>query len=121
MTIVKPIPVNLPFEPNSVPNASPYLIAAAERAGIFDDAEARAARYDAQRQWLQLKVLPHGMDGWQFRLITGPGVNQDSYVCDQGFGFKSFEDAKAKGDKAKQLRARAIEREREAYIKFGGK
>ncbi len=99
---------------------SPYVLEASKRAQLIED-ESRAARYDAQRQWLQLKVLPHGEDGWQFRLITGPGMNQDSYVCDQGFGFKSFESAKAQGEKAKQLRERAIERERAAYVEHGRK
>ncbi len=120
MSTVKPIPVNLPFETVPERQGSPYIVRAAERAQLIE-ADARAARYDAQRQWLQLKVLPHGESGWQFRLITGPGVNQDSYVCDQGFGFKTFDAAATAGQKAQLQRARGMDLERENYIKWGRK
>ncbi len=98
--------------------ASPYIVLAAKRAER-SEMEARAARFDAQKQWLQLKVLPHGMDGWKFALLTGPGMNQDSYICDQGFGFKSFESAKVQGEKAKRQRERGMEIEHENYLKHG--
>ncbi len=85
------------------------------------ESEARAARFDKQRQWLTLKVLPHGLDGWRYVLITGPGMNSASYVCDAGTGFKSFETAKAAGEKAKRQREAGQDYERKSYIEFGRK